>query len=93
MEKILLNGKKYVLEKNVNDCFCFEEVESLMTDYFIEFDYILGDFSYDKLRLKGFCNKKNKRFREINDINGLENYVKEYCSYKANYFLLKKVDN
>lgn len=92
MKNIELNCNKYVLEKNVNDCFNKNEVEDLMTSYFDDFDYILGDYAYEKLRLKGFCNKSNPRFSEINDINFCDQYIEDYCSYKTNYFLLKKIE-
>ena len=60
------------------------------TDYFYDFDYILGDYAYNKLRLKGFCQKNNPRFNQINDINTKDNYLKELCAYNCNYFLIKK---
>lgn len=91
MKELEINNHKYILEKNKNDCFNYEETKNLVTEYFEEFDYILGDYSYDKLRLKGFCKKENKRWSKINDIESLEDYITNYCSYRANYFLLKKM--
>lgn len=91
MEKIKINDKEYILERNINDCFKLDEISDLLTDYFDDFDYILGDYAYDKLRLKGFCNEDNKRFSEINDITTLDDYIENYCSYKGSYFLLKKI--
>ena len=89
--EIVIDDIKYKIVKNVNDCFKEDEFTYLFTDYFYDFDYILGDYSYDKLRLKGFCDKNNSRYSKINDITTLDDYVENYCSYKANYFLLKKV--
>ena len=63
-------------------------VERIIND---ENDYILGDFAYGKLRLKGFCNKDNPKFNKINDINNKEKYLEKECAYKCKYFLLKKV--
>ena len=37
-------------EENFNK----ETVENLLTDYFEPYDYIFGDYAYDKLRLKGY---------------------------------------
>ena len=91
MEKIKVEDIDYVLEKDINDCFNKEEFLNLVTDYFYDYDYILGDYAYDKLRLKGFCDKDNEKFSEINDIKNLDEYVENYCSYKASYYLLKKV--
>ena len=91
MKKILLFNKQYLIVKNINDCFNKEELENLWTDYFDDFDYILGDYSYDKMRLKGFCDKKNNRYNEINDIDYLDEYICNYCNYQGSYFLLKKI--
>ena len=90
MEKIVLNDIKYTLEKNYKDAFILEEVESLCTDYFADFDYIFGDYSYSKLRLKGFYESNNKKAKDINDIKGLDDYIKNYCSFDCKYFLLHK---
>ena len=67
--------------------FDLEEVKSYMTEYFDKFDYVFGDYAYEKLRLKGFKDKGNK----VNDIKYLDDYIKNYCAYGAKYFLLKKI--
>ena len=54
-----------------------EAVESKATDYFMPFDYIVGDWAYGKLRLKGFYDKSNKKCREINNIEFLDKYLKD----------------
>ena len=54
---------KYQIEKNYKDGFDYEAAKELWTDYFDDYDYILGDWSYGKLRLKGYCNKKNKKYK------------------------------
>ena len=57
---------------------------------FDDFDYVLGDYAYSKLRLKGFYDSENKKASKINDISGLDDYIKDYCAYDCGYFLLKK---
>ena len=59
MEIKMINGKKFELIKD-NEGFILEEVENKLTDYYDNFDYILGDYSYGKVRLKGFNEKENK---------------------------------
>ena len=90
MKNIELNNIKYTLEKNYKDAFVYEEVESLCTEYFVDFDYIFGDYSYSRLRLKGFYDSKSKKAKEINNINCLDDYISNYCSYDCKYFLLRK---
>ncbi len=88
--KYIINDKEYELIENYKDGFDLEETKKYMTDYFDNYDYILGDWSYGKLRLKGFCNKQNKNFSKINDYETKDNYIKEYCAYDCKYFILKK---
>ncbi|MCI5701722.1 MAG: YutD family protein [Erysipelotrichaceae bacterium] len=90
MKEIKLDEKKYLILENKNECLNLEELQEKYTDYFYDFDYILGDYAYNKLRLKGFCQKNNPRFNQINDINTKDNYLKELCAYNCNYFLIKK---
>ena len=86
-----LNGKKYELLSNDGNCFNLEEVKERITEYFDNYDYIFGDYAYDKVRLKGFNDSQNKKVNKINNINTLEEYKKNYCSYGAKTFLLKKL--
>ncbi|MDD2391831.1 MAG: DUF1027 domain-containing protein [Bacilli bacterium] len=90
MKKVLINGKEYELIKEYKEGFDLSEVTDKLTDYFDEYDYVFGDWSYGKLRLKGFCDKKNKRFNQTNNIEKIDDYIKKYCSYECKYFLLKK---
>ena len=91
MKKIVFNDNEYKIEKNYKDGFDEDAVRDLFTEYFDDFDYVFGDFSYDKLRLKGFYESKHKKKSDINDIRGLDNYIKDYCNYECRYFLLKKI--
>lgn len=85
-----VDGKKYKLVKDYKDAFNEEEFLSKFTDYFYDYDYIVGDISYGKLRLKGFNLKNSSGFNSINDYSRLEKYLKENCSYDCKYFILKK---
>lgn len=90
MKKYVFNDIEYEII-NDDNCFVYNDVVELVTDYFINFDYIFGDFSYEKLRLKGFNDSDNKCATIINDIKYLDDYKKNYCSYGAKTFLLKKI--
>lgn len=91
MKKIVLNEIEYELEKNYKNALNLEELKEKFTEYFDEFDYVLGDYSYDKLRLKGFYSKENSNVKEWNDYSKCDNYLKNYCSYDCRYFILKKI--
>ena len=79
-----------IIENN-RDCFDKVEFESLFTDYFYEYDYIVGDYAYGKLRLKGFFKDANKRCKEVNKFSNKEKYIKENCAYQCKYFVLERI--
>lgn len=90
--KYVINEKEYELIENYKDGFDLEETKKCLTDYYENYDYILGDWAYSKLRLKGFCSKSNKMFNKINDFKNKDDYIKNYCAYDCKYFILKRVD-
>ncbi len=89
------------MEIKINDL-CYEVIENhdaeidqellkeMVTDYFATYDYILGDYAYGKLRLKGFNEKNNKNYKKINDYAFVHDYIKKYCAYGCKYFILKQ---
>ncbi len=88
---IKLEDTEWVLEEEYKDGFDLEALKSRYTDYFEPYDYILGDWSYGKLRLKGFCKKINKICNKGNDIKFKDDYLKDLCSYECKWFLISKV--
>ena len=91
MTKISIDDKNYELLENYRDGFDEEEFKNRVTEDFYDFDYILGDYAYSKLRLKGFYNDDNKNSKEYNKISKKDEYLKENCAYECKYFLLKKI--
>lgn len=91
MKKIEINDIEYEIVKDEGNCINKEELMEKITDYFDPYDYIFGDYAYEKVRLKGYYDSKNKKTTEINNIKYLDDYIKNYCSYGAKYFLIKKI--
>lgn len=91
MKYVIINDKKYELIENFKDGYDQEEVSSKLTDYFDDYDYIIGDWSYGKLRLKGFCKEGNKIYKDINDFSNKDDYIKNSCPYGCKYFILEKI--
>ena len=82
---------KYKIVKNYRDAFNKEEFVNKFTSFFAQYDFIVGDIAYSKLRLKGFNNKDNKNFNKINDSKNIEKYIKENCAYDCRYYILEKI--
>ena len=92
MKRIVLGEAEYSLEKEYKNGFDLTELTNKYTDYFKDYDYIVGDYAYSKLRLKGFTKKFNKLNRDINDFENVDKYIKENCAYGCKYFILEKIN-
>ncbi len=88
--KIEVENHTYELIKNYKDAFDNEEFIEKYTDYFYDYDYIVGDIAYGKLRLKGFYDEKNKKVSKINNYKLVDNYLKNNCAHDCKYFIIKK---
>ncbi|BBA93111.1 YutD family protein [Streptococcus ruminantium] len=53
----------------------------------LKFDYIVGDWGNDQLRLKGFY-KDDKNVKHDLKISRLDDYLTEYCNFGCAYFVL-----
>lgn len=93
MEKIVnIENIKYEIITDYRNGYNKDEFVSKCTDYFYDFDYVVGDWAYDKLRLKGFYNDDNKKSKSYNKISNLGKYLKENCAYECKYFVAKRIN-
>ena len=92
MDKLIeVETNKYKLIKDYKEAFNLEEFTQRYTDYFKDYDYIVGDIAYSKLRLKGFYNKSNKKVNKINNYQNVDKYLIDNCANDCKYFILEKV--
>ncbi len=92
-KNIKLRDIDYEIIRNDEDCFDLSVVEERVkeTDYFDNYDYIVGDYAYERVRLKGFYDSKNKNKNKINDYSKVDEYIKDYCQLGSKIFILKKI--
>lgn len=89
---IKVEENEYKLIENYRDGYDDDMFKEKYTSYFENYDYIVGDIAYSKLRLKGFNKKTNKNFNKINDFKNIEKYIKNNCAYECKYFILEKIN-
>lgn len=90
MKEYKFNNLVYKVEKGDDSLLSNEELDELVTDYFKDYDYIFIDEAYNKLRLKGYYDKKNKKVKPLNNIENLDDYIENYCAFGSKWVLLKK---
>lgn len=88
---IVIRDNEYSVEKDNGDMVKTLDFNEIVTDYYDNFDYIVGDFAYGKVRLKGFYESENKNKKEHNDIKNVDDYIENKCAYGCKYFILKKI--
>lgn len=91
MKKISINNVDYEIIYEKDDSIDKELLGDRITDYFDDFDYIVGDYAYGKLRLKGFYDTNNKKRKEYNDIAKVKDYIENKCAFGCKWFELKRI--
>lgn len=90
-ETIMVGKKTFQLVKNYRDAFNVEKLEQRYNEILNKYDYIVGDWGYEMLRLKGFYNENHKQGNPDEKIDHLADYLQEYCNYGCAYFVLKRL--
>lgn len=84
-------GSRYELIENkggMNTKALEERYSSILEKY----DFLVGDWSYNQLRLRGFFYNDTKNIPIDMRISSLEDYLMEYCSFGCSYFVLRRLD-
>jgi uncharacterized protein YutD len=89
--EIEFQGNKYHLIKEHKDAWNPEVFRERYSDILEKYDYIVGDWGYDQLRLRGFYREDQTKAPKDFKISGLEEYINEYCNFGCAYFVLEKV--
>jgi len=89
---IEIQGKYYEVIENIKNAFQEPIVKERYSEILTKYDFIVGDWGYDQLRLKGFYDDQNAKASFDTKISALDDYLYEYCNFGCAYFVLKKVD-
>lgn len=87
---IIAEGYTYEIIENVRDGFQEEAFTARYSDILTKYDYIVGDWGYGQLRLKGFFDDKNQKSTFDTKISTIEDYLYEYCNFGCAYFIVRK---
>ncbi|MEI4830127.1 YutD family protein [Bacillus sp. FJAT-53711] len=88
---VYVNNIHYeVIAENRNG-FNEEAFKARYAEILNKYDYIVGDWGYDQLRLRGFFADSNQRATYDTKISTLSEYLYEYCNFGCAYFVLRKV--
>lgn len=86
-----MQGSTYEVVENVRDGWSEEAFKDRYSDILNKYDYIVGDWGYEQLRLKGFFENKHRKSAADAKIGFLHEYLYEYCNFGCAYFVVQKV--
>lgn len=85
--KVEAEGFAFSLVENVKEAFDATVFSQRFSEVLTKYDYIVGDWSNEQLRLRGFY-KNDHAEESLEKIGRLQDYLLEYCSYGCAYFVL-----
>ena len=88
---VSINNVQYEVIKNFRDGFSEEAFKERYAEILNKYDYIVGDWGYEQLRLRGFFDDSNQRATYDTKISTLSEYLYEYCNFGCAHFVLRKV--
>lgn len=88
---VQVGDKTFHVVSNYKEAFDAEKLEQRFSDVLDKYDYIVGDWGFEQLRLKGFFSASRKKMLAENKIDHLEDYINEYCNYGCAYFVLRRI--
>lgn len=90
---IQINDHFYELAENIREGWNEEKFNERYSEILNKYDYIVGDWGYDQLRLKGFYENNHRKSTYDSRIDSITDYIYEYCNFGCSYFILKQVKN
>lgn len=90
-EVVQVGQRTFHIVHNYREAFDAEKLEQRFSDVLDKYDYIVGDWGFEQLRLKGFFSTSRRKMLADNKIDHLEDYVNEYCNYGCAYFVLRRI--
>lgn len=91
-ETLLIKEQEYKIIANYRQGFEAEGFANIYNSFFEKYDYIVGDWGHEKLRLRGFYQIGRRKVPRDQQIDFLDDYIKEYCNFGCAYFVLAKVE-
>ena len=87
----LIGEREYKLVANHREGFDAEKLGERYSEVLARYDYVVGDWGYEQLRLKGFFEADDRRAQPDQRIDTLQDYLYEFCNFGCAYFVIKRI--
>ncbi|REK77774.1 DUF1027 domain-containing protein [Paenibacillus paeoniae] len=87
---IHIGGKSYELIHENRSGWNPEAFRNRYSEVLERYDFIIGDWGYNQLRLKGFFRENHQKANKDSSYSAASDYINEYCNFGCAYFILEK---
>jgi uncharacterized protein YutD len=85
-----IGGNNYELVHDNKNGWNVEVFKERYSEVLERYDYIVGDWGYNQLRLRGFFKDNNAKGSKEFSIANFQDYLSEYCNFGCAYFVIEK---
>jgi len=86
-----IGGKVYEVMINHKNGWNAEAFRGRYSEILERYDYIIGDWGYNQLRLKGMYHDGQSKIAKESQFSFTTDYITEHCNFGCAYFVLRKV--
>ena len=90
---VSIQNINYELVEERSNGFNEEAFRGRYSEILSKYDYIVGDWGYGQLRLRGFFDDQNPKASFDTKISTVTEYLYEFCNFGCAYFIVKKEEN
>lgn len=90
-KQVRVQGFTYELIQNERGGWNPEAFRDRYHEVLQRYDYVIGDWGYGQLRLKGMFEDSNRKATFDQKISFLDEYIQEYCNFGCAFFVVKKI--
>ncbi|MBW7476535.1 DUF1027 domain-containing protein [Paenibacillus oenotherae] len=87
---IHISGRTYELIYEHKNAWNPESFRERYSDVLERYDFVIGDWGYSQLRLKGFFRDNHPKATRDSTFSSIVDYINEYCNFGCAYFVLQK---
>ncbi|MFF2094248.1 YutD-like domain-containing protein [Paenibacillus sp. NPDC058174] len=87
---IQIGGKIYELLHENRNGWNADAFKDRYSEVLERYDFIIGDWGYNQLRLKGFFRDNHMKATKDSAFSGMTDYINEYCNFGCAFFVLEK---
>lgn len=87
---IVIGNRSYEVLEDHRNGWNAEAFRDRYSEVLERYDYIVGDWGYNQLRLKGFYRDNHPKASKDVTFSTMSDYINEYCNFGCAYFVLQK---